>query len=496
MLATMQPTRPALRVDVTGSKKSAPPSSYVSTAADDTYTQSNISIFRSSNMEIHVHSPSVKVVEGRASHSLPVFGDHDKIGGTVHLDPKLASTAGRLTISMEGTFVYVSPKLHDDDESTLRRKPRHVFFTSSVVHPCGDNGSPRSTTSLRGAFAASMRSVRLDRRPSLQDMTGSRRQVFQFAFDVPPPSRPGEEMPPTFSSVVMTGTEARGRTGVERAEVEYKVVALWEGADPSEQARLEAPILLQPDTDFQSLDGLSLEPESWLEIPLRSDRPIPFKCAITLPVPSTFPRSASIPYFVVFTTKPRSPLLAREIAVDATVSVSLLRQVTIVTNQSSPHSSFHSTSTSLSSSNSDDSDAPSSSTRKFLRRMAKSTPISQGHITPSESRRQRKHSHTVKDKPLPDLPPNPGLLETRTLHTDMSIGFPKRPRNRVEPNETHPSLDAHSSLPDGLYKGSMQLNKSMLPSIDWAGLSVKYFLEVSVLFNQDELRARIPIRIF
>lgn len=28
-------------------------------------------------------------------------------------------------------------------------------------------------------------------------------------------------------------------------------------------------------------------------------------------------------------------------------------------------------------------------------------------------------------------------------------------------------------MPDGLYKGRMQLNKSMLPSIDWAGLSVK-----------------------
>ncbi len=45
---------------------------------------------------------------------------------------------------------------------------------------------------------------------------------------------------------------------------------------------MEAPIAVQPETDFQSLDGLSLEPESWLEIPLRSDRPIPFKCAVSL----------------------------------------------------------------------------------------------------------------------------------------------------------------------------------------------------------------------
>lgn len=232
-----------------------------------------------------------------------------------------------------------------------------------------------------------------------------------------------------------------------------------------------------------------MEPETWLEIPLRSDRPIHFKCAvcvhviydarllliflqITLPVPSTFPRSASIPYFVVFTTNPRDPSLCREIAVDATIAISLLRQVTIRIGYPSPPPSLHSPTVSYSSHTSDEYDTPSSPGRKLLRRVAKSSQkLSSGHSS-AESLRRR-NPPPPKDKPLPDLPPNPGIMDTRTLHTDMSLGFPKRPRNRAESNQSHPTLESQNSMPDGLYKGRMQLNKSMLPSIDWAGLSVK-----------------------
>ena len=56
----------------------------------------------SEDMEIRIQSASAKVVHGREliSRSLPVFGDHDKIGGTLHLASKLATTAGRLTITV------------------------------------------------------------------------------------------------------------------------------------------------------------------------------------------------------------------------------------------------------------------------------------------------------------------------------------------------------------------------------------------------------------
>ena len=80
----------------------------------------------------------------------------------------------------------------------------------------------------------------------------------------------------------------------------------------------------------------------------------------------------------------------------------------------------------------------------------------------------------LKDKPLPPIPAGKqGISDTRILQTDVCVGFPKRPRNRIQPHEQHPSIDAHTSLPDGLYKGKLQLNKNMLPTIDWAGLVVK-----------------------
>ena len=78
----------------------------------------------------------------------------------------------------------------------------------------------------------------------------------------------------------------------------------------------------------------------------------------------------------------------------------------------------------------------------------------------------------MRDKPLPQLPP-PGMSESRALQTDVSIGFPKRPRYRCEPGHKHPSLEAHKSLPDGLYKGKIQLDKHLLPAFDWPGLRVK-----------------------
>jgi hypothetical protein len=51
---------------------------------------------------------------------------------------------------------------------------------------------------------------------------------------------------------------------------------------------LEAPILIQPDTDWSSLDGLSIEPEAWLEVPLKSERPLPFQCAVSCYISALF----------------------------------------------------------------------------------------------------------------------------------------------------------------------------------------------------------------
>ena len=45
---------------------------------------------------------------------------------------------------------------------------------------------------------------------------------------------------------------------------------------------LEVPIMIYSDVDFESLDGKSTRrDDSWLEMPLKSDRHIPFRCAVS-----------------------------------------------------------------------------------------------------------------------------------------------------------------------------------------------------------------------
>lgn len=268
----------------------------------------------------------------------------------------------------------------------------------------------------------------------------------------------------------------------------YKLIATWETDDGTDEMSVGAPIILEPDPEFESLDGRSMEPESWIEHSLRSERPIPFKCAVALPDTPSFSRSATIPYYVVFTTTPRSPTLAHEILADATISVSLLRQINIDMPPVSPSSASLMSRPSVSSASSSDEASSFILTHKtkLMKRVVNSAP-------PVLSRRQ----------PKPAPPPRPerpevsldGFSETRSLYMDVYVGFPKRPRARLDPGQKHPPLTAHTLLPDGLYKAKMHLNRNMLPSIDWEDLNVKYFLEVSVVFGQDETRARVPIRV-
>ena len=170
---------------------------------------------------------------------------------------------------------------------------------------------------------------------------------------------------------------------------------------------------------------------------------------------------------MVFTTNPRSLNLAREIASDATISVSLLREVRI--DAMVPRYST-STASSTPSTSSDESDLPPVSSRRLLRRVVKNPgTTSRPHsLTRTTSRTRLSQA----DKPLPQLPA-PGISESRALYTDVCVGFPKRPRYRCEPHQKHPTLEEHKALPDGLYKGKIQLDKHMLPTFDWAGVRVK-----------------------
>ncbi|KAJ7100202.1 hypothetical protein B0H15DRAFT_920128 [Mycena belliarum] len=423
-------------------------------------------------MELLLSSPYVKVVPSAWSdnHTLPVFGDHDVVGGKVILDP--SCQAGRLMLTIEGAFTFSTIEKSGDSRAPSHSRPpetrRHVFFSSSKVIQVNsaDSNSPRSA--FRDVFV-------LKRRPSGSNIKSMvlEPRAYPFAFELPRSQRSGEELPPTFCS-------SNPRTAP--FEVVYRVTATWESSDITENPSfLEVPILLHPDPDFHSLEGLSDSSVSWLEMPLKADRPISFRCAVTLPASVTFSRASSIPYFVVFTTTPRSSSLAREIASDATISLSVFSQITITETANLPITPPQ---TPLSEDSSSDS-SMFPPRANILRRVRSRT----------SSRSRTSDEREPQEKPLPRLPTHTIFSETHTVHTDICIGFPKRPRHQQSSTKAHPSLQAHQALPDGLHKSKIPLDRDMLPSIDWAGLAVKYYMDVSVLFGQNELRARIPLRI-
>ena len=54
----------------------------------------------------------------------------------------------------------------------------------------------------------------------------------------------------------------------------------WHG-DLTQRSSIEAPIIFQPETDFDCI-GETSRPQSWLELPLRTDRSrVPFQCAVS-----------------------------------------------------------------------------------------------------------------------------------------------------------------------------------------------------------------------
>ncbi|KAJ3996425.1 hypothetical protein F5050DRAFT_1571502 [Lentinula boryana] len=467
-----------------------PPSSFVPTSSN----YAHVSSYRSSQMEMRVHSTSVKVAGKDKTHLVPVFGEGDKVSGTITLDSK-APYSGRLIVTVEGAFFY--DDFSQAGGSKRRPEPRkHVFWSCSStiqVSPSLDSFLSLSTprTTFRDGFTATIKSIK--RRPSGSSLNTATtipatktptssgfNRTYSFSFDLPHSYRSGEEIPPTFVSVGQS--ELDTASGVRSADVacsfgvEYKISVAWEPTEAFEYPSfVTAPIYYHPDTDFQSLDASSQESNSWLEMPLRVDRPIPFRCAITLPTAVTFSRTSSIPYYVVFTTTPRSPVLAREIASDATISASLIRQVTVTEQSILPPTPPQTPS------GSDESDGIRGV--QLLKRVVK--PLSP---------RASDESLEEDQKPLPRLPMHTVFKDSRLLHTSICIGFPKRPRQHSS-SDHHPSLEAQSSLPDGLHKAKFNLNKDMLPSIDWQGVSVKYYIDVSVLVGSDTLRARIPIRV-
>ncbi|KAG2067797.1 hypothetical protein BDR04DRAFT_1026112 [Suillus decipiens] len=473
--------KPRLRLD----PNALPPTSKFAQAAGlDSHPQtshSHVSSFRSLLLHMQLYSPSIKMVKQiglGGMISCPVYGDHDKVEGKIILDPS-CSQNGRLNISIKGVFEYVSVKEDLDDEfarGPKTSKYKHVFLSSSAVIPISPIPEPFSI--VCDVFG-------VPQLPSDSSLNSPASRSCKFSFEIPRGSRPGEEMPSTFCTSMPCDNRQGGLSLVEKAEVSYCVTAVWEPSEMSEVSGiLEVPILLHPDTDFQSMDGSNIAPELWLEMPLTPERSVPFHCAVTLPRPQTFSRRTSIPYFVVFTTKPRCAVLAREIAADATIAVSLVRKVTI-----KPQLPRTSLDTAQLSDDSDSISGPFPTPRiKLLKRAAKTAAnvLIRVPKTPEEP-----FSAAVRYQPLPESP-QVFFSETHTVKTQLSVGFPKRPRHPNDPGGS----DCNAYLPDGLCKGKFRLSNDMIPGVDWPGVSVKYYLDVTVLFRQDALRACVPIRVF
>lgn len=423
---------------------------------------SHVSTYRSSPIELQLYSPALRV---DARGPLAVFNDNDQLSGKVMLDFQAHHT-GRLVVTVEGCILYAY------SGSPSHQEPRkHIFCKIANTI----NVTPPAPRTSRFAFREAFMRRPSASYPNAKAALAERSYPFQIA--LPKGCHPGQDLPHSFSSSVIEGNPL-----VSTCDISYKVVASWYPDTPlQDSSHLEVPIVLEGDKDFQCQDAANTTSPSgsWMEIPLKTERAIGLKCAIALPSSVAFSRlETSVPYFVVFSTTPRCPLVAREIAADATISVQLVKQIVV----QQPQMTFPLTPP--------PSPSKESSPVRMLRRVARSNP-----------RLKRKRSDITgqdtefRDKPLPDIPLRTSFSETKTVHSNFVIGFSKRPRHACEP-KSHPSLEEQSSLPDGLHKGKINLHKDMLPSIDCEGVSVKYYLDVSVLVGVDDLRARIPVRIF
>ncbi|KAH8113946.1 hypothetical protein DFH11DRAFT_1509678 [Phellopilus nigrolimitatus] len=458
---------------------------------------SNSALLRTNELTLTIKSPSVRVLrrpDGKDI-SLPVFGDHDHVKGIVALDPQnCAAECGRLTITIEGIFEYVSPMsaTKAGPAQITPGKHRHVFYQDSVVIPLSTASS--SEPSKRPRLRSAMNTIRR-MSDTLHSSPPGSPKMFNFGFELPKALNASDELPSSFSSSNVVSSGVRGRVYSENADVRYKIRTLWEALDGSgSQAQLETPVLFQSDTDFLSFDGLNSE--SWSEVPLGSISKMPVDCAVTIPDPTTFSRKSSIPYFVVFTTKPRSRVLAAEIMADATIAVSLVRRVGFdKPDRNLPTTiSRHgpdSQQTRSASSFSPISPLVNGQRARLLKRVAKSAPpiLSAFRFSRADPDQDRDGESSPSEPPT-------RLTDSRTLHTDVSVGFPKRPKGREPQPGSHPSLETVGALPDGLYKGQIPLQRDWFPSVKWKTLSIEYFLHISVIYDNAEFKGQVPLRLY
>ncbi|KAH7098834.1 hypothetical protein BKA62DRAFT_711540 [Auriculariales sp. MPI-PUGE-AT-0066] len=482
-------------------------------ALHDSLVYSRTSSFTSNDglFSMTIRSPGVKAEQRGPFQTveIPIFGMRDVIGGSVSL--RAPPGVGSLTITMEGTMYYSSPafarKFADQVANPLRHK--HVFLSSSFLYLPGSSTYSTTTTStgqtsqtsslgsaLKRALSAGKKKENSASVPTARprfEVPAIQQIARTFSFQIP--NRVGQEIPPSFyASVLNDGRRGRvrERASVESAEVEYRIMAVWESSTGSCKT-VEAPFLFLPDPSYAA----PRRPLQWSETPLISARPIPFKCAISLPHPRTFMRGpdGSIPFYIIFATEPQSRSLSHDIASEATIQVQLARSLNFDptracrTTYSSTPSSTSATTSSKQSTNS------SNSFFSGLKRMATIPP--RRSSTRVEVVHEEPVMHT-RENQLPASPPEAGANDISILQTINVQGFAsdsrssKSKRHMKEGSASGPGI---LFTPDGTCKGRFDLSREPLPTLNYGGVGVKYVITVSVRFGGEELRTAVDIKI-
>lgn len=276
---------------------------------------------------------------------------------------------------------------------------------------------------------------------------------------------------------------------------------------------------------------------------------------LTIPSPHVFPRNASIPFYIIFSVPSthKDTTLTRRLATTSILRIFLTRELTIdsahpqwsvdtpppppippssshefdsdnlpppsVASESSSKSSRSSSVLGPPDSESGTSDASSSLYRTRREKMLQEKLGVRRHSAPLILFRApppRPPSSTASFA-TPPPPAEDGrttiydtesmysaisgpevrevalVSETRVLLSDTSEGFTKRGKL---PGKRRSDMSMAMVVPDGMYRGELRLNGGMLPSIDWAGVSVQVWISFGLCPTHEadtSLCCRIPV---
>ncbi|PVG01451.1 hypothetical protein CPB86DRAFT_104505 [Serendipita vermifera] len=356
-----------------------------------------------------------------------------------------------------------------------------------------------------------------------------------FMFHLPLQKKDGSAalLPPSVDLRAEAAEHDKGKTKLaEDVRICYKLVARYESPLLSLSKNLEVPIIFEPGSDPESFYATPQPPIKWRETSLEvatrpaDDSPIPFKAMLTLPNPPVFARDSESFFFVAFATTPTNKELASIIASNAKITLTISCTYRFDPRRAAAHSTRSNDVNPGFNAKEEKvwkwQEPPSSplkrrsttkkggpwegvgSQQTTIKRMTGDS--KSGSATPSNL--ERTSSKEDKDeKPLPVLPPQSPLSDpgghistplppggfkddkegekTVILLQTNRTGFPHRPKVKADQN----------NLPEGLWKGQLNYQWWMIPSLDWAGLSVKYQMEVGVEIDGTVLKTRKEFRI-